>query len=131
DVFDSGITYVDAYDPNGKKTRTGYDATSHVVRTVDALQNATSFTYVHALLKSITDANGNVTSYTYDVNQHLLSTSFPDGAIESLTTSTDGILLDTTDRRGFVTRYTRDAFDRISSGFYYQNANSQTTLGRL
>jgi len=114
DNLDSGVVYVIMTDPNGRMTKTGYDALGHVVKTIDALGNVTQFTYQYNLLKSITDANGNVTSYSYNANRNLASTTLPDNAVETVQTGYDGTVLSVTDRRGSTTSYTRDSLDRIT-----------------
>jgi len=115
DNLDTGIVYVNVTDANGRVTKTGYDALGHVVRTVDAIGNATQFGYQYNVLHSITDANNNVTTYGYDANRNLLTTTFPDGARETLSSAWDGTLLSVVDRRGTNTEYIRDAQSRIAT----------------
>ena len=121
DNLDNGIVYVTVTDPNVRTTKSGYDALGHVVRTVDGLANTTQFTYQYNLLKSVVDANGNVTSYTYDVNRNLAATTFPDGAVETMNVAFDGTVLGVIDRRNIVTSYTRDGFGRIKDVSYSDN----------
>ena len=116
DEYDAttGLTFTKTTDPNGRVTKQGYDALGNLVKTVDALQNATTYTYQYNLLKSITDANDNTTSYAYDFNRNLISTTFPDGEIESYTRSSRGRLNSVTDRRGTTMSYAYDAFGRVT-----------------
>ena len=118
DNYDSGLVYTVATDANGRVTRSGYDALGHVIRSVDALGNATVSTYQYNLLKSVTDANGNVLSYDYDANRHLSRTTFPDGAVESVTAAWDGTIASITDRRGTTTQYARDSVGRATNITY-------------
>ena len=60
----------------------------------------TTYGYAHGLLASITDANGNVTSYGYDVDRRLSSTTFPDSSVERYTYTLDDLLYQKTDRKG-------------------------------
>lgn len=119
DNVDAGAVYVNVTDPNGRVTKTGYDALGHVVRTVDALGNATQLNYQYNLLASITDANANITSYRYDQNRNLIRTTFPDGAIETYDVAWDGTLNGVTDRKGHGAGYVRDGFGRITNDGTY------------
>jgi RHS repeat-associated protein len=111
----SQLTFVKTTDPNGRVTKRGYDALGNLGKSVDALQNATTYTYQYNLLKSITDANGNTTSYAYDVSRQLMATTFPDGKVESYTRGSRGRLNSVTDRRGVKMSYGYDAFGRLTS----------------
>jgi len=111
----SQLTFVKTTDANGRVTKQGYDALGNLVKSVDALQNATTYTYQYNLLKSIADANGSTTSYAYDANRQLVSTTFPDGATENYTQSAKGRLNSVTDRRGIKMAYGYDAFGRMTA----------------
>jgi RHS repeat-associated protein len=54
-------------DQNGNKTTSGYDATTgDLLTTTDALNKTTTNTWSNGLLQTVKDANGNVTSFSYD-----------------------------------------------------------------
>jgi RHS repeat-associated protein len=115
----SGLVFTNVTDANGRVTKSGYDALGHLVQTVDAAGNVTTFTYQNNLLKKITDANGNATTYSYDVNRNLSGTSFPDGSSESYVIGVDGLLHSKTDRKGQPFTYSYDNLGRLGSvGFY-------------
>jgi RHS repeat-associated protein len=114
----TALAFVDVTDPNGRVTRKGYDALGHIVRSIDALGNLTAYTFQYNMLKTITDANQNVTSLRYDANRNLSSVTYPDGASESYVTGSSGTLLSKTDRRGMTTAYGFDLFGRIATVTY-------------
>jgi YD repeat-containing protein len=58
----TGLVNVATTGPNGHTSTRGYDALSHLVRSVDALGNMTQYMYQYNLLHSIVDANSNATS---------------------------------------------------------------------
>ncbi|HEX6100845.1 MAG TPA: RHS repeat-associated core domain-containing protein [Thermoanaerobaculia bacterium] len=118
----TGLVFVSATDPNGRVTKQGYDALQNLGKTVDSLQNATTYTYQYNLLKTVTDANGNTTTHTYDANRQLASTTFPDGAVEGYTRHEDGRIKTFADRKGETLTYSYDAFGRLSHAVYYSHA---------
>jgi RHS repeat-associated protein len=111
----SGLVFTTITDPNGKLTRQGYDALGRLVKSIDALNNTTTYAYTRDLLTSITDANNNVTSYTYDALKRLTRTTFPDTAHEDYTYWNDGLLKTKTDRKGQTITYAYDALKRLAS----------------
>ncbi len=52
-------------------------------KSLDAAGGTTLYAWTNDLLTSITDPNGNVTSYQYDALKRLQKTVFPDGATET------------------------------------------------
>jgi RHS repeat-associated protein len=120
----SGLVFTHATDPNDRLTKQGYDALGNLVKSVDALNNATTYYYQYNLLRKIRDANGNETTYGYDANRQLASTTFPNGAVESYTRHSSGRLISMTDRKGTVTQYSYDAFERLSSMTFTPSAGS-------
>jgi YD repeat-containing protein len=120
DNYDSvtGLLFTNITDANGQVTKQGYDQFGQLGRSVDALNNATTYTYSHGLLSSIADANGNVTSYTYDTNRRLQKTTFPDGAFETYAYTPDGLLASKTDRKNQTISYTYDHLKRLSQRTY-------------
>jgi len=120
DNYDSGtmLLFTNVTDPNGNLTKQGYDQFGRLGKSIDALGNATSYSYQdqqqqHGLLESIADANGNVTSYDYDGMRRLTKTTFPDGAFESYVYYNDNTLLTKTDRKGQTIGYNYDTLKRV------------------
>lgn len=109
----TGLVFTNVTDPNGRVTKTGSDALGHVIQTIDAAGNVTTFTYQYGLLKRITDANGNATTYTYNGNRELSATTFPEGATETYNIS-NGLLLSMTDRKGQTISSTYDGVGRVT-----------------
>jgi RHS repeat-associated protein len=69
-------------------------------------------------LTSITDANGNATSYGYDSGRRLTITSFPDNAAERYTYTGDGLLNQKSDRNNLTMTVTYDHFKRLATKTY-------------
>ncbi|MGH7484856.1 MAG: hypothetical protein ACREMY_04505, partial [bacterium] len=125
DNFDSasGLTFTNVTDPNGIVTKQGYDQFGRLVKSVDGLTNATTYAYSHGLLASITDANNNVTGYSYDVLRRLQATNFPEENSETYTYYADGQLHTKTDRKAQTITHAYDHFKRLSTKSY-PNATS-------
>lgn len=110
----SGLLFTVVSDPNGRVTRQGYDQLGRLVESIDAIGNATNYTYGQGHLTSIRDANGNVTTYSYtSLTGRLFKTTFPDGAFESYVYYDDGQLATKYLRRGPVS-YEYDRFKRLT-----------------
>jgi len=116
DSYDSatGLVFTTFTDPNNRTSRMGYDALGHLIQSTDSLGNTTRCGYQYDLLRTVTDANGNVTTYTYDLNRQWLATTFDDGAVESRTIGAKGTVFSVTDRRGIVTSFVYDEFARLT-----------------
>jgi RHS repeat-associated protein len=119
----SGLVFTTVTDPNGRVTRSGYDALGHLVQATDAAGTTTTFTYQNNLAKTITDANGNATSYTYNANRELSGTTFPDGTSESYVI-TNGVVSSKTDRKGQQVSYSYDTLGRIVRAGFYNSAGA-------
>ncbi len=117
----SGLVFTNITDPNGRLTKLGYDQHGRLLKSIDALNNVTTYAYMNDVLTSITDANGNVTSYHYDPLKRLDKTTFPDGSIESYAYGGGGLLASKTDRRGQTIAYTYDGFKRLKKKDYGSN----------
>lgn len=117
DTWDSGanLVYTALTDPNANVTRQGRDQYGRIVKSVDALNNTTTYAYSRDLLSSITDPNNNLTWYVYDALKHLIGITSPDGASQSFTYFNDGRLHTRTDRKGQTISYTYDALGRPTS----------------
>ncbi len=100
------------------------------VKSRDALAKDTSFVYTKGLLTSITDANGNVTSYTYNNIKRLTQTTFPDGAIETYTYKNDGLLNQTFDRKNVQFQNFYDNFKRLTSTTWTSGSRTFTYTGQ-
>jgi RHS repeat-associated protein len=116
DNYDSvtQTVYTTQTDPNSQMTTQWFDQFGQMVKSRDALGKDTTFVYNKGLLSSITDANGNVTSYTYDNFGRLTLTTFPDGATEAYTYKQDGLLNTLRDRKNVTFSHTYDPFKRLT-----------------
>jgi len=116
DQYDAatGLLFQTAADPNGQTTRNGFDAVGNLRQAVDGLGKVTSYGYASNMLSSVTDANGNSTSYTYDAKRQLIQTTFPGGPFESYTYDPYTHDLKTrTDRNGATTTFYYDGLGRF------------------
>nr|NJM04539.1 RHS repeat protein [Desulfobacula sp.] len=129
------------YDPNGNLIRTidanaaaglqpknsrnatvynEYDAFNRVIRTLDALNGETRYTYdLLGNMTSITDAKGQTTRFVYDGLGRLKEVIDPiheTPADKTVTFTYDqaGNVLTKTDRLGRITQYTRDRLNRLT-----------------
>ncbi|HWM91020.1 MAG TPA: hypothetical protein VN493_09655, partial [Thermoanaerobaculia bacterium] len=79
----------------------------------------TTYTYdVQDHLKTVTDAEGNLTTYTYSDRDLLTHQVSPVSGTTSHTYNQHGELLTTTDARAIVTTRTVDVLDRVTSVSY-------------
>jgi YD repeat-containing protein len=74
----SGLLFIHITDENGRITKQGYDQFGQLRKGIDALNNGTIYAFTKGLLQSITDANGNVTGYSYNGLRQLTATNFAD-----------------------------------------------------
>jgi RHS repeat-associated protein len=133
DNFDSGagLVFTNITDPNGRITKQGYDQYAQLVKSTDAANNSTTYTFPRGLLASVTDANANVTSYGYDSTRRLISTTFPDSAIEQYTYYGDNLLYQKTDRKSQTITFSYDHQKRVSQRTYPGSTSvTSTYLGQ-
>jgi RHS repeat-associated protein len=116
---------MNATDPSGRISRYGRDQFNRPRQTIDSLSGTSTYTYVRDRLASLTDANGNATSYAYDSTDRLTSTTFPDGGIERYSYTGDGLVYQETDRRNQVSTYSYDPHKRLSQRTYPGSASIQ------
>jgi RHS repeat-associated protein len=113
-------------DGNGNKTTSTYDATTGDLLTVqDALGKRTTYTYYqnagtsNGLVQTLTDRNGNVTSYGYDSSRRMTTMIAGFGSTVPGTTvynyTAIGNLLSVTDPDNHVTSYGYDAMRRVTT----------------
>jgi RHS repeat-associated protein len=86
------VTRVDVTDPNGNVRRLNFGPTGYTTSVTYALGKSEQQTYTYAyyadnLLQSITDPLGRMTSYTYDANGNLTSTTQLSGTSNAVSTT--------------------------------------------
>ena len=89
-------------DPLGNTIEFEYDARGNVIRTVDPLRSTNEFRYAtnsNQLLQA-TDNRQNIRNYSYDADDNLISTTYPDGSIERFIRDPNGMLDAQVNRRG-------------------------------
>ena len=107
-------------DPLGVVTKHEYDANGNRTKIImdfgGALENTTTYTYdSQGNLTTTTDPIGNTTSYGYDANGNLLTVTDPLDNVTSYTYDNRGNKLTETDANGNTTTYTYDLMDRLVS----------------
>ncbi|WP_354084496.1 RHS repeat-associated core domain-containing protein [Bradyrhizobium sp. S3.3.6] len=101
-------------------TRTGYTPTGKVKSVTDANGNTTTSTYdlddrLQSVTQPISRSFGRVMSFSYDALSHLTKVVDNTGnAAEQYAYTANGKLASFTDARGNATTYTYDGFDRLS-----------------
>jgi RHS repeat-associated protein len=104
--------------PNGQQGLTNsYDpASGRLVGTTDALGVSTTFTHdVAHQTETVTDRNGNPTTYVYDADGNIVQTKDALGHVSSATYDSSDNKLSETNALGKTTSYTNDLFgDRLS-----------------
>jgi RHS repeat-associated protein len=127
-TYDLAGNRISETDANGNSTSYEYNASGQVVKTKDALGNVTVFTYGGTgcascgggtdKLTSLTDANGNATTYNYDNLGRLLNETDPLGNITSYDYDTNGNLTAKTDANGNTIKYGYDSLGRLTKKSY-------------
>lgn len=121
--YDLSGNKISETDANGNATNYEYNAKGQVVKSKDALGNLTSYTYGGTgctscgggrdRLTTITDANGNRTTYQYDNLGRLLNETDPHGNITSYSYDAKGNLTAKTDANGNTIQYSNDSLGRL------------------
>jgi len=100
----------------GRTTQFEYDSAHRLTRTIDALGHQTTTTYSSIgdgqRPESITDPNGNVTTFAYDAVGSRTIDTYPDGSTELTTYDAESRILSRTDRVGRTTAFQYDALGR-------------------
>jgi RHS repeat-associated protein len=127
-AYDLAGNKVSETDANGNTTNYEYNAKGQVVKSKDALGNVTVFTYGGTgcascgggtdKLTSLTDANGNATTYNYDNLGRLLNETDPIGNIASYSYDANGNLTAKTDANGNTIKYGYDSLGRLAKKTY-------------
>lgn len=111
-------------DPAGRTRAFGYDNRGNRIAETDELGYTTRF--IHGLglnkLINLIDANGNVTTYTYEPDGDLASIIYADGSRESWTNDSRGNRVSWTNRRSQTIRYTNDLAGRVTERVYPDGA---------
>ncbi|MBV9497559.1 MAG: transglycosylase SLT domain-containing protein [Acidobacteria bacterium] len=105
-------------DPNGRVTRSGVDAFGQLAAFIDAAGNATLYGYDKGIPVALNDANGNITTFTFDAQGRQTATHFPDGQSETYVFNPDDTLYRKTDRKGQSVTFTYDGLKRITTETY-------------
>src|SRR5258708_32172956 len=98
----------------GHKTRYSYDSVSNLVKvTLPSLLGATAL-QLESLRRasSVTDGNGQTTSYTYDALDRITKITYADGSTIAYTRDVAGNVTSLTDNTG-ITTFTYDAANRL------------------
>jgi RHS repeat-associated protein len=121
-------------DANGNATRTEYDRQGRLVRIIDALGHTTSLTYAGAVsvsgrgagdkLGSLTDANGNTTTFDYDSQGRLVAETDPLGNATRFGYDSGGKVISRTDANGDTISLIYDDFGRLIEKRFPDNSTT-------
>lgn len=126
--YDANGNKVSQTDANGNSTTYRYNFKGELISERDALGNVTTFSYGATgcpscgggtdKLTSISDANGNSTSYQYDNLGRLVSETDPLGNVTSYAYDPSGKLVAKTDGNGATTKYAYDSLGKLLKKTY-------------
>ncbi len=127
-------------DANGNVTTNAYDADDRLATVTDPLRRLTIYGYdamsrritvsnpaiqptpllqqsytPDGLIGSLTDANGNATTFTLDGFDRLSTTTYPDSSAENLSYDADGNVLSRQTRAGATISFSYDTLNRLST----------------
>ncbi|WP_155850522.1 RHS repeat protein [Chthonomonas calidirosea] len=116
-VFDLPVSVTD---PLGNKTLFSLDSsTGNVLQVTDANNNVSRFSYNgDGSVASATDPAGRTTQFGYDQWGHLTSRTDPLGNVTRYSYSVDSLLQQRVDALGYVTQYSYDGWGRLVSVSY-------------
>jgi len=135
-------------DPNGNGTSWTYDQYGNILtatkfsnpgglldgsKGTQVASSTTTYTYeqVHNKVASMTDSNGNKTTYAYDGNGNLLTITYPPTAAgtaqETFTYNSAGQVLTDTAPDGTVTQNTYDTTGGLTNGYLLQTVKDYST----
>ena len=105
-------------DPKGNTTTINYDVKGNPIEIIDALSNRTQMSYdARGLLLLVTSAVGTAvqttTSFAYNGNGNLVTTTNPKGDVTTLAYNSAGNVSNSTDAENRVTQFTYDARNRL------------------
>ncbi len=144
--YDSEHRLTKQTDPLDRVTEYEYDTSHHLILTTDPLDGETVRTYYtsgthQGLLNTLTDPNGNLTTYTYDSFGNPDTITSTDAGTVDFDYNARGELIQKTDARGKITEYTYDDTGNpliaefpdgstVSNAYYANGLLEQTTDGK-
>jgi len=129
-TYDANGNRLSVSDANGNTTCYEYDHKDRIVRIVDALEQITALTYSDSGCSScggggssdkpasVTDANGNTTTFYYDSLGRLIRETDPLGRVTSYAYDAAGNMVSRTDASGNTITYSYDPLGRLISKQY-------------
>lgn len=126
--YDANGNKLSGTDANGNVTKYEYNSQNQLIKIVDTMGNVTIYAYGGSAcpscggstdkLTSVTDANSNVTRYTYDQLGRLVTETDPLGNATSYSYDLKGNLTAKTDANGNTISLSYDANDRLLKKTY-------------
>lgn len=127
-TYDATGHLISTIDPRGGTTRYFYDDRGRQIKMIDALGHAATFTYDALGQKlSETDANGNTTKWTYDSMGHELTMTDALGAVTTHRYNSAGNLVSLSDANGNTYRFEHDALGRPKALIYPDGSQESYT----
>jgi RHS repeat-associated protein len=121
ELTDAVGNLIEEIDPLGRSDRYSYDKRNRKIQAIDPKGGFTLYTYTtDDLTKSIRDAVGNTTNYTYDITGRLTAEQTASGT-RSYTYDAVDNRTSATDRNGRMINYSYDNLDRLKSETWVGN----------
>jgi len=128
DELESGSLLITrTVDPGGNTTSEAHDAYGQQVRRTDAAGHSFWVTWSNGLQTAAIDANGYVTTFSYDARRRLNRIAYPDGTFEAYTHRADDLISSFRDRAGQLTTYDYDRLKRLTTASYPGGARTTWT----
>jgi RHS repeat-associated protein len=140
-TYDANGNMLTGTDANGKTTSFEYNFQGQPLKSIDALGNISTYTYSSTgcsscgggvdKLTSVTDANGNATTYEYDSRGRLVKETDARGKITAFSYVVQGNLTARTDANGNTTNYQYDSLGRLLKKTYPDNSEATFTYNAV
>ena len=114
-TYDGNFNLSTVTNAAGQSEFYSYNAAGEVTSSTDFLGNKTYFTYGGSFnnLTSLTDSNGNITSYSYNTSGDLLSTTYANGTMSSSTFNPEGEATSFLNQNGQPINFTYNAAGQV------------------